>query len=195
MTAEIKSVAYALPDSILDNQALEALFPEWPAASIEQKIGIVKRHVVGAGQCASDLAVAAARKLFDSSDLKPEAVDYILLCTQSPDYLLPTTACLIQQRLGVPVSCGALDINLGCSGYIYGLGLAKGLIETGQARNVLLLMAETYSRYLEAGDKNVRTVFGDGAAATWVAGAEADQPRIGPFVYGTDGTGARSTRF
>ena len=191
MTAEIKSVAYALPDSILDNQALEALFPEWPAASIEQKIGIVKRHVVGAGQCASDLAVAAARKLFDSSDLKPEAVDYILLCTQSPDYQLPTTACLIQQRLGVPVSCGALDINLGCSGYIYGLGLAKGLIETGQARNVLLLMAETYSRYLEADDKNVRTVFGDGAAATWVAGAEADQPRIGPFVYGTDGTGAR----
>jgi 3-oxoacyl-[acyl-carrier-protein] synthase-3 len=191
MTATIKSVAYSLPERVLGNQELETLFPEWTAENIEKKIGIAQRHVVSEGECASDLAVAAAQKLFGKADLAPADVDYILLCTQSPDYLLPTTACLIQHRLGIPITSGALDINLGCSGYVYGLGLAKGLIETGQARNVLLLTAETYSRYLEGSDKNVRTVFGDGAAATWVAGDEGTPAELGPFVYGTDGAGAK----
>ena len=97
---------------------------------------------------------------------KPESIDYLLLCTQSPDYFLPTTACLIQDRLGIPNTAGALDFNLGCSGYIYGLGLAEGLISTGQASNVLLLTAETYSKFLHPCDRSTRTIFGDAAAAT-----------------------------
>ena len=84
----------------------------------------------------------------------------MLLCTQSPDYFLPTSACLVQERLGPPGSVGALDFNLGCSGYVYGLGLAKGLVETGQARKVLLLTAETYSKFLDPADNGVRTIFG-----------------------------------
>ena len=120
---------------------------------------------------------------------KPESIDYLLLCTQSPDYFLPTTACLIQDRLGIPNTAGALDFNLGCSGYIYGLGLAEGLISTGQASNVLLLTAETYSKFLHPCDRSTRTIFGDAAAATLLTAADSAAAVIGPFVYGTDGRG------
>ena len=119
-----------------------------------------------------------------------ERVDYVLLCTQSPDYFLPTTACLLQERLCLSTSCGALDFNLGCSGFVYGLGLAKGLVETGQASCVLLLTAETYSKFMHPEDKGVRTLFGDAAAATLITATEAVDDAIGPFVYGTDGRGA-----
>jgi 3-oxoacyl-[acyl-carrier-protein] synthase-3 len=99
---------------------------------------------------------------------------------------------LIQARLGIPQSTGALDYNLGCSGFVAGLGLAKGLIETGQATNILLLTGETYSKFMHDRDRSVRTLFGDAAAATLVSGVE-DQghPLIGPFIYGTDGAGAQ----
>jgi 3-oxoacyl-[acyl-carrier-protein] synthase-3 len=114
----------------------------------------------------------------------------LLLCTQSPDYLLPSSACLLQERLGLPTSVAAFDFNLGCSGFVYGLGIAKGLIETGQAKNVLLLTADTYSKHLNANDRSVRTLFGDAAAATLISAAALPSPAIGPFVYGTDGRGA-----
>ena len=123
-------------------------------------------------------------------------MDFLLLCTQSPDYLLPTTACIVQDRLGIPTTAGALDINLGCSGYVYGLSLAKGLIETGQARNVLLLTCETYSKFMDRGDFNVRALFGDGASATLIQAREEEagdgQRWMGPFVFGTDGRGAEN---
>ena len=120
-------------------------------------------------------------------------MNFILFCTQSPDYILPTTACLLQERLGIPTSAGALDFNLGCSGYIYGLSLAHGLIASQQARNVLLITAETYSKYIKHDDKINRTIFGDGASATLIGlGKEQDVPAIGPFVLGTDGKGAKN---
>jgi 3-oxoacyl-[acyl-carrier-protein] synthase III len=190
LKARISGIAYHLPDSVLTNEQLATLFPDWPADRIEQKVGICERHIAAAGECSSDLAVAAAEKLFASHPGTRETVDYVLLCTQSPDYFLPTTACLLQERLGLSTSCGALDFNLGCSGYVYGLGLAKGLIETGQARCVLLLTAETYSKFMHPEDKSVRTLFGDGAAATLITAVEADADVIGPIVYGTDGRGA-----
>lgn len=192
MKAFIKAVEYHLPEGILDNDQLAREFSEWTAEKIEAKTGIQCRHIAGAGECASDLAVAAAEKLFAAGACQPGDIDYVLLCTQSPDYTLPTTACLLQQRLGLPTSCGALDFNLGCSGYVYGLGVAKGLIETGQARNVLLITAETYSKFIHPGDKSVRTLFGDAAAATLVSAIETEVESIGPFVYGTDGSGARN---
>ncbi|MEI7671681.1 MAG: ketoacyl-ACP synthase III [Deltaproteobacteria bacterium] len=190
MRARIKAMAYTLPEQVLDNHELARQFPEWTAERIEQKLGIGKRHIAGQSECASDLAFFAAEKLLVQNNQKRESVDYLLLCTQSPDYILPTTACILQHKLKLPTTCGALDYNLGCSGYVYGLGLAKGLIETGQARNVLLLTAETYSKHIEESDKNVRTLFGDGAAATWVERIEDATECIGPFVYGTDGSGA-----
>lgn len=187
--SRIVGVAYHLPDTILTNEQLAAQFPDWPPDRIEQKVGICERHIAAANECSSDLAVAAAEKLFASHPGTRDSVDYILLCTQSPDYFLPTTACLLQDRLGLSTSCGALDFNLGCSGFVYGLGLAKGLIETGQASCVLLLTAETYSKFIHPEDKSVRTLFGDAAAATLITAIESDVDAIGPFVYGTDGRG------
>ena len=189
MHASIAAIEYYLPQKTVSTADLSAEFPEWSVGKIDEKTGIRERHIAADSECSSDLAVAAARKLFDAGVCRADDIDYVLLCTQSPDYFLPTTACLVQDRLGIPTSAGALDFNLGCSGYVYGLGLAEGLVATGQARNALLLTAETYTKFLHARDKSVRTIFGDAAAATLITNVATDQALIGPFVYGTDGQG------
>lgn len=192
--AFLSAIDYHVPDRVLTNLELAALYPEWTAERIEEKLGIVERHIAAENECASDLGVRAAQKLLSRGVCAATDIDYVLFCTQAPDYFLPTSACLIQHRLGLPQSAGALDINLGCSGYIYGLGLAKGLVETGQSRNLLFITADTYSKFLHPADKSVRTLFGDAAAATLVQGRSrpesAEGGAIGPFVLGTDGQGA-----
>jgi 3-oxoacyl-[acyl-carrier-protein] synthase-3 len=190
MNARIVAIEYYLPPTTVSTRDLAAEFPEWPVDKIAQKTGIHERHIAAEEECSSDLAVAAAQELFRSGACQPDEVDYVLLCTQSPDYFLPTTACLIQERLGVPTTTGAMDFNLGCSGYIYGLGLAQGLIASGQAGKLLLLTAETYSKFLHPRDRSVRTIFGDAASATLLVADNSPTPLIGPFVYGTDGKGA-----
>jgi 3-oxoacyl-[acyl-carrier-protein] synthase III len=191
--AAIRAVEYHLPEGVLANKELAQAFPDWTMAKIAHKTGILQRHLAAPDECASDLAFAAGRKLFASGVCRPDEIDFLLFCTQSPDYFLPTTACILQDRLGLPTTAGALDYNLGCSGFVYGLGLAKGLIETGQAENVLLLTAETYSKFMHPHDRGVRALFGDAAAAVLVQGrvdaAGDGLPWIGPFVYGTDGKG------
>lgn len=189
MHASIAAIEYYLPPATVTTADLSSEFPDWSVAKIDEKTGIRDRHIAAEGECSSDMAVAAAGKLFDSGACRPGEIDFVLLCTQSPDYFLPTTACLIQDRLGVPTSAGALDFNLGCSGFVYGLGLAEGLIATGQASRVLLLTAETYSKFLNPRDRSVRTIFGDAAAATLLVAEAGQVPAIGPFVYGTDGSG------
>jgi 3-oxoacyl-[acyl-carrier-protein] synthase-3 len=181
-------VAIHLPAAVETNADLKALFPNWDMDLIYSKTGIGARHVAAPGECASDLGVAAAERLFAEHDVDRSTIDYLLFCTQTPDYPLPTTACLIQERLKLPTSIGALDFNLGCSGYVYGLGLADGLIRGGSARRVLLITAETYSRYIDPEDRSLRTIFGDGAAATLVESAET--ATLSNFTYGTDGRGA-----
>lgn len=188
--ARIIAIDYHLPDRVVTNEELAAVFPDWPANKILQKTGILERRVVADQETASDLAVMAARKLFSRGVVSPNDIDFLLFCTQSPDYVLPSSACVIQRRLGLRTDIGALDVNLGCSGYVYGLSLAKALIETGIANNILLLTGDTYSKFLKADDKTVRTLFGDGASATLVAATECDLQLIGPFVFGTDGAGA-----
>jgi 3-oxoacyl-[acyl-carrier-protein] synthase-3 len=192
MKAYIKAIEVVLPEAVLGNEELAAQYPGWTADKIQSKTGIVQRHIARPDECSSDLAVAAAQKLFSSGACQPAQVDFVLLCTQSPDYFLPTTACLLQDRLGLPTHCGALDFNLGCSGFVYGLGLAKGLLETGQARNILLFTAETYSKFIHPADKSVRTLFGDAAAVTLVSGVNSAEDLIGDFVFGTDGSGAKN---
>lgn len=192
LQAAIQAIEYHLPERVLTTEELAAQFPDWSIEKIEEKTGIHQRHIAAPGECSSDLAVAAAEKLFQSGACRAADIDYVLLCTQTPDYFLPTTACLLQDRLGIPTSAGALDFNLGCSGFVAGLGLAQGLIASGQAGRVLLLTAETYSKFLHPQDKSVRTIFGDAAAATLVGAVEGDEPYLGPFVYGTDGAGARN---
>jgi 3-oxoacyl-[acyl-carrier-protein] synthase-3 len=186
--ASIGPIAIHLPETVEDNDLLKGEFPKWNMDLVYAKTGIRARHIAAAGQCASDLGVAAAEKLFSRHQIDRRSIDFLLFCTQTPDYPLPTTACLIQDRLGLPTSIGALDFNLGCSGFVYGLSLANGLIRSGAARRVLLITAETYSKYIDPADRSLRTIFGDGAAATLIEAA--DRPSLGSFVFGTDGRGA-----
>jgi 3-oxoacyl-[acyl-carrier-protein] synthase-3 len=189
MEASIRAIEYYLPERTLPTTELSRDFPEWSVEKIDAKTGIAERHIARADECSSDLAVAAAQKLFASGACRSSDIDFILFCTQTPDHFLPTTACLIQDRLGIPTSAGALDFNLGCSGFVYGLGLAKGLIASGQATHVLLLTGETYSKFLNQRDRSVRTIFGDAGTATLLVAEDSSTPLIGPFVYGTDGRG------
>jgi 3-oxoacyl-[acyl-carrier-protein] synthase-3 len=178
--AYITNIAYYLPDQVV----------ECEQNRLSKKTGILRRHIAAKGETAADLAIKAAEKIF-LQGVERTSVDFVLLCTQSPDYILPTTACLIQDRLGLPRSCGALDFNLGCSGYIYGLSLAKGLVETGQAKRVLLLTSETYSKHIHPRDGSVATLFGDAATATLIDSLETDSNHYGMygFSFGTDGSG------
>lgn len=182
-------ISYILPQHVINNSDLETEFnsPSWTASKIRRKTGISSRHVV-TGELVSDLAVAAAERLFEEHSIDRQKVDFLLLCTQSPDFFLPTTACIVQNRLGLPVSTGAFDFNLGCSGAVYGLAVAKGLLCAGVAHNVLLITAESYSHYINQEDHSTRTIFGDGAAAVLLI--QDDINTLGRFVLGTDGSGA-----
>lgn len=191
MSAYIKGISYYLPENVVTNDDLIKAFPEWDADKVYAKVGVKSRHVASENETAGDLAEAAARRLFTEYGIDPKSIDFILLCTQSPDYRLPSTACLLQDRLGIPTSAGALDYDLGCSGCIYGLALAKGLISADLAKNVLLLTAETYTKYIHPEDKSNLSIFGDGAAACLVS-SESGLMEIGEFVFGTDGSGAEN---
>lgn len=190
MNAYIKAISYFLPDQVVDNKTLSEEFPEWTEEKIERKLGIKYRHIARKDETAADLAVRAAERLFADYGIDRNTVDYCIFCTESPDYILPTTACLIQDRLGLPVQIGVLDINLGCSGFIGSLSVAKGLIFAGIAQNILLLTAETYSKYIHPRDKGNRTIFGDGASASIIS--TEGFARIGEFSFGTDGKGAQN---
>lgn len=186
MSIGIKAIEYVLPEKILTNEELSTIYEDWTADKILKKTGIASRHIASEEECASDLAEKAARKLFSSGDVTPEEIDFILLATQSPDYILPTTACIIQDRLGIPQTAGALDFNLGCSAYIYGLMLAKSIVNTGIAKKILLITSETYTKHIHPLDKSTRTIFGDAATATLIC---EGRNMIGDFDLGTDGSG------
>ena len=185
--AQIGPIAVQLPDRIETNQQLQDFFPNWDLKLIEDKTGIQQRHIAAEGETSSDLAVAATRKLFEQHQIDPASIDFVLFCTQTPDYPLPTTSCLIQDRLGLSTDCGALDFNLGCSGFVYGLAMADGLIQSGTAKRILLLTAETYSKFIDDDDRSLRTIFGDGAAATLLDAS--DQQSLWGFKFGSDGSG------
>jgi len=174
-----------LPDQTLSNDDLAAFFPEWSPRKIEKKIGIKSRHIAALDETALDMATKACDTMLTTEER--ENIDFVLLCTQSPDYYFPTSACILQDRLGLKTAIGALDFNLGCSGFIYGLSLAKGLIVSGIASNVLLVMSETYTKHIHSLDKGNRSIFGDGAAAMLLN--SDDVSNIHNFSLGTDGRG------
>lgn len=186
--AYIKAISYYLPERVVTNEELVKIFPEWSVEKVAQKVGVNCRHLAASDETAGDMAEKAARRLFEEYHIQPESIDFLLLCTQSPDYFLPSTACVLQDRLGIPTSAGAFDYNLGCSGCIYGMAVAKGLIAAGIAKNILLLTAETYNKYLHPEDKSNRSIFGDGAAACLIS--TEGFAEIQDFVLGTDGKGA-----
>ena len=151
------------------------------------KLGIIKRHIAE-DESTSDLAFNAAENLFNRHKINRDEIDFILLCTQHPDYQMPNTACQLQNHLKISQSAGALDYNLGCSGYVYGLSIAKGLIETNLAKNILLLTSSIYNQYINVNDKAIRPLFGDGATATLISGVESEKNFLYGFIFGTDGS-------
>ena len=189
MKAYIQDIAYYLPTTVLTNEQIAERFPEWSAEKVAGKVGITERHIAADNETATDMAQKAAEQLF-AQGVDKSQIDFVLLCTQSPDYFLPSSACILQDRLGLSKDCGAFDFNLGCSGYEYGLAVAKGLIVAGIAKNILLLTAETYTKYIHPLDKGNMTIFGDGASATLVS--TEGFAEIGEVVVGTDGSGAEN---
>ena len=185
MGARIGKIEYFLPEKVVTNDDLAREFSDFSPDKVKDKIGICQRHVAAEGETALDLAVGAAAKLL--ADGANNDVDFVLLCTQSPDYFLPTSACILQDRLGLGTKVGAFDINLGCSGYVYALAVAKGLLASHAAAKVLLVTAETYSKHISPDDKSDRIIFGDAASATIVEPSAAEDIR--EFVFGTDGRG------
>lgn len=191
MNSYIKAISFYLPKNSLTNKKLSLEFPDWSADKISNKTGIYNRHIAQNNECVSDLAINASLNLFKDYAIDKKDIDFVILCTQSPDYFLPTTACIIQDKLGLSKNIGALDFNLGCSGFVYGLALANGLIVSNAAKNVLLITSETYSKYLNVKDKHNRSIFGDAAAACLVS-SELSLAKIKKFTFGTDGSGAKN---
>lgn len=185
MGSIITGIEYVYPDCKVTNKELAIEFPDYDFSKFEDKVGVKNRYWVKENETALDLAKKACDKLFEKHS--KDNVDYILYCTQSPEYFLPTTACILQDYLKINKNVGALDFNLGCSGFVYGMSLAKGLINSGQAKNVLLVTAETYSKYMHPKDRSNRAIFGDAAAATLITCD--DKEYFGEFLFGTDGSG------
>lgn len=186
--AFIKAISYYLPEKVVTNEELLKEFPEWSVDKVASKVGVNSRHIASENETAGDMAEKAALSLFNEYDINPKDIDFILFCTQSPDYFLPSTACILQNRLGISTSAGALDYNLGCSGCVYGIAMANSFVKSGLAKNVLVLTAETYNKYLHPSDKSNRSIFGDAAAACLVSNDGFAE--IGESVLGTDGSGA-----
>lgn len=185
MGAILKAIEYIYPNNKVTNDDLSIQFPDYDFSKFEEKVGIKNRYWVNENETALDLAIRACEKLFLRVD--KDTIDYVLYCTQSPEYFLPTTACILQDKLKLSKNIGALDFNLGCSGFTYGVSLAKGLIDSGQAKNILLVTAETYSKYLHPRDRSNRSIFGDAASATLILSDE--KQGIEKFLFGTDGSG------
>lgn len=180
MFAKIRAVSSYLPPTIERNaDIVEARFMK--------KIGVESRHIV-TNESAGDLAFAAAEKLFAEHNINRHETDFILLCTQHPDYQMPHTAAHLQSRLGLKKSVGTMDIALGCSGYVYGLAVAKSFIEAGLAKKILFLTSSVYTKYINVRDTSSRPLFGDGATATWLEAVDDDKPGLSAFVFGSDGS-------
>jgi 3-oxoacyl-[acyl-carrier-protein] synthase-3 len=186
MKIRIDSIAYYLPETLEGAEILHRDNPDWDMTKILEKTGINNRYISAPDETAVDLAFEAGKKLLcNISDI--EDIDLLILVTQSPDYVLPTSACILQDRLGLSKCCMAFDVNLGCSGFVYALSIAGGLIESGVAHKCLLLCADTYTKYINKNDRTCRPIFSDGAAATLLERSIDDC--IGPFEFGSDGAG------
>lgn len=186
----IKAIRADLPEQRFSNETLCAGQEYWSAEKIFSKTGISSRAIAADDETAADLAFQAADQLLKQNEIDPSSIELLVFCTQCPDYLLPTSACILQDRLNIATTCAAFDINLGCSGYVYGLSIAKGMMETNDFSRGLLLTGDTYSKYLADDDRSTRSIFGDGASATLLESVPTDHTQLGPFVFGTDGSGA-----
>ena len=172
------------PPTLRSNDELQS--GRWSSAKILEKTGIISR-CVAVEETALDLAYHAAKNLMDESNIAISEVSSLIYCTQSPDYIIPNNVSILHNRLGINVSSPTIEYNQGCSGYLYGLFIAKSLLLSGQVENVLLVTADTYTKYLQPSNQSCRTIFGDAATASLISKNDAEG--FGHFSFGTDGSG------
>ena len=165
----IRQIEYHLPEKIVTNDDLQATHPEWDVQKVSEKSGVLQRHIALDNETAFDLSCRAVEKLFQNDEISKDNIQGILFCTQSPDYIMPSNAFLIHKQFCFENHVWAFDFNLACSGYVYGLSIARGMIETNLAENVLLINADTYSKFINPNDRSTQVLFGDGAAASIIS--------------------------
>lgn len=184
--AFLRALSYYLPPKELSNDELQKELVDCDVPKIAKSVGVNIRHIAAPSVTAGDMAVEAAKSLFAEYGISPEEIDFVLFATQTPDHFLPPTACSIQARLGIPNTAGAFDFDLGCSGYVYGLGIANSFVESGLAKNVLLLTGDTITKFMHPQDNN-RVLFGEAATASVIS--KSGFAKIGKLAKGTDGSG------
>lgn len=187
MNAAITAIAYATGENRFTHEMLRERFGAETADKIAEMSGIWQRRVADSKTCASDLAEKAVRLLADGGLAAPEDFDLLVFATQTPDYAMPSTACIMQDRLGLRKSCAAFDVNLGCSQFPYSLATAAAWINSGLAKKALVITADTPSRLIHPLDKSAVSLFGDAAAATVVE--RTDENSVVDFDFGTNGAG------
>lgn len=167
---------------------------KFDAFKMIKKIGIKNRRVSGQHITSNFLAIKVAEKIFKNYD--KNKIDFLIYCTNSPDFILPPNSCYLQDKLGLKKSTGCFDVNLSCSGFVYSLSIAKSLIISNQAKNILLIMSDTYSKFINKNDYKNRIIFGDGASACLISKKKDKTAyKINNFLYGTDGSGGKNAIF
>lgn len=186
----IRGLVCAIPSNKVGNDAFHAAFGEVSVGEVVKMIGVQSRHQVGPGQTSADLCQAAAERLLTELGWEKNSVDALVFISQTPDYRLPATACALQGRLALKSGCAAFDVNLGCSGYVYGLWLAARLLDGVAVKRVLLLAGDTISKTVNPADRATALLFGDAGTATAVEFDPAAKPAC--FILGTDGSGEKN---
>jgi len=184
----IAGVVACVPARVVGNDELSERFGD-AVAQVTKMTGVITRHIAAPEQTTADLCAAAAEALFDRAGIDRTTIGALIFISQTPDHRLPATACLLQDRLGLPVGIAAFDVNLGCSAYPYGLWLASMMIASGGPQRVLLLVGDTISKIVHGEDRATALLFGDCGTATLV---EADGEGSATFLLGTDGAGGRN---
>jgi len=184
----IKGIVCAVPKNIVKNDDFEKYFPKEDINKITEMTGVKERRITNSDTCTSDLCTAAAAKLIEELDWPADTIDGIIFISQTPDYRLPATSCVVQDKLGLSTECMAFDVNLGCSGYVYGLWMAANFIATGALKRILLLVGDTISKAISPNDRSTSMLFGDAASATALEMDETSSTIS--FVLKTDGKGS-----
>lgn len=182
---EILGIASTIPKNKISNESLSGVYGEEDTKKLITSVGVNTRHVAPAGITTSDLCLDAATRLINSLEVDKSAIGAIVFVSQTPDYQFPATACILQDKLGLPESCIAFDVNQGCSGYIYGLYIASTILKSG-IENVLLLVGDLTSATLKPGDRSTEFLFGDAGTATLLS---TNNSKKLTFELGTDGSG------
>lgn len=186
MPCKISKIEYHLPSITINNNEI-IKDTDYNIKKFEKNVGILSRKICSENESALSLSIEAVNKLFVKNSINPKSIDLIIFCTQSPDYLIPTNACLIHKEFDFRNDVGVFDYNLGCSGYTYGLMIAKAFINSNQANSVLLVTADHYSKYINSKDITNQLIFGDGASATLIE--KSNTEKIFNFKMGTMGEG------